>query len=236
MKLIFTLISIACLQIALAQKVVDVSKENVNIGGGIFYSVGGNPFVNAKFVNLIEGTPYFRKDWMNANLIMPLGKEYKDVEVKLNLFDQQVHYKGEKDIEIVATSPIKEVILFDELNDSRYHFIHSSFIPVTTEQPKKEWFQRLDSGTASVYKTFTKEISENKPYGSATVEQKMRTIETYLIHYNNTLLEIKKIKDAPKILANKEKELEEFMSKKDDKKAPMDERVRALIKYYNSIL
>ena len=62
MKLIFTLLFIGCLQIASAQKVIDVSKENVNIDVGLFYSVGGTPFVNAKFVNLIEGTPYFRKD------------------------------------------------------------------------------------------------------------------------------------------------------------------------------
>lgn len=237
MKLYFTLFSIACLQIASAQKVIDVSKENVTIGSNTFYSVGGEPFVNAKFVSLVEGTPYFKNDWMRASVIMPLGKEYKDVEVKLNLFDQQLHYKGEKDAELVATTPIKSVIIYDPSNGSKYQFVHSSFILVTTDQPaKRGWFQLLDSGKASLYKTFTKEISENRPYGSATVEQKMRTTETYLVYYNNAFLEIKKIKEAPKVLANKEKELEEYLSKKDDKKTSLDERMRALINYYNSLL
>jgi hypothetical protein len=237
MRLYFTLLSIAFLQIASAQKVIDVSKDNVNIGTNTFYSVGGEPFVNAKFVSLVEGTPYFKKDWMHATVIMPLGKEYKDVEVKLNLYDQQLHYKGEKDAELVATTPIKSIIISDPSSGAKYQFVHSSFITVTTDQSgKKGWFQLLDSGKAILYKTFTKEISENRPYGSATVEQKMRTSETYLVHYNNAFLEIKKIKDAPRILANKEKELEEFLSKKDDKKTPLDERMRALIKYYNSLL
>jgi hypothetical protein len=236
MRLIFVCLCLAATQIAFGQQVIDVSKENVNIGSNMFYSVGGAPFVNAKFVSLVEGTPYFKKDWMSATVIMPLGKEYKDVDVKINLFDQQIHYKGEKEVELVATSPIKAVILSDPLNGNAYHFIHSSFIPVTAEQPKKGWYQLLDSGKASLYKSFTKEISESMPYGSATVEQKMSTRETYLIHYNNVFLEIKKIKDSPKILANKEKELEEFLSKKEDKKQSMDERFKALIKYYNSLL
>jgi len=236
MKIFFTLIFIACLQIASSQKVVDVSKSDLPVGGNTFYSVGGAPFVDSKFIKLVEGTPYFRKDWMNASIIMPFGREYKDIEVKLNLFDQQLHYKGEKDMELVATTPIKEVIISDPSNDSKYHFVHSSFIPVTNASPKKGWFQRLDSGAASLYKTFTKEISENKPYGSATVEQKMSTTETYLVYYNNTLMEIKKIKEAPGVLANKKKELEEFLDKKDNKKTSLDERMKALIKFYNSLL
>ena len=237
MKLFFTLFFIACIQIVSAQKVVDVSKENVTIGSNNFYSVGGEPFVNLKFVSLVEGTPYFREKWMPANIIMPLGKEYKDIDVKLNLFDQQLHYKGEKDAELVATTPIKAIVITDPLSGTKYHFIHSSFIPVTTDQVgKKGWFQLLDSGKANLYKTFTKEISENRPYGSATVEQKMRTTETYLVYMNSTFLEIKKIKEAPKVLANKEKELEEFLAKKDDKKASLDERMKALIKFYNSLL
>jgi hypothetical protein len=236
MKLVFTYICLVSLQLASAQKVIDVTDQSTTIGSNTFYSVGGQPFVNAKFVSLVEGTPYFKKDWMNATVIMPLGKEYKDIAVKINLFDQQLHYKGEKDAELVATTPIKAVIITDPADDSKYHFIHSSFIPVTTSQAKKGWLQLLDSGTASLYKSFTKEMSENRPYGSATVEQKMRTNEIYLVHYNNAFLEIKKLKDAPKILANKEKELEEFLSKKDDKKQSMDERFKALIKYYNSLL
>lgn len=237
MKLFITLFIIACFQISSAQRVVDVSKENVAIGSHNFYSVGGEPFVNLKFVSLVEGSPYFRDKWMNATIIMPMGKEYKDIDVKLNLFDQQLHYKGENDAELVATTPIKSVIISDPSNDARYHFVHSSFIPVTTNQfIKKGWFQLLDSSKASLYKSFSKNISENKPYGSATVEQKMRTSETYLVYFNNTFLEIKKIKDAPKVLGNKEKELEEFLAKKDDKKASMDERIVALVKYYNSLL
>ena len=234
MKFLSVLICLSSLQMAAAQKVIDVSKENVTIGSGLFFSVGGEPFVNAKFVSLVEGTPYFKKDWLKASVIMPLGKEYKDVEVKLNLFDQQLHFKGEKNEELVATTPVREVIIAEA--DNKYHFIHSSFITITGTQPKTGWYLRLDSGMASLYKSFTKEISENKPYGSATTEQKMHTMETYLIHYNNTLLEIKKIKDAAKVLANKEKELEEYLKTKDDKKLSMDERLKALITHYNTLL
>ncbi|MFL5809507.1 MAG: hypothetical protein ACJ749_08290, partial [Flavisolibacter sp.] len=64
----------------------------------------------------------------------------------------------------------------------------------------------------------------------------MRTNESYLFYYNNTLMEIKKIKDAPSVLANKKTELEEFLKNKDDKKLSMDERFKALIDHYNSLV
>jgi hypothetical protein len=49
-------------------------------------------------------------------------------------------------------------------------------------------------------------------------------------------LEVKKIKDLPTVLANKKKELEDFLKKNDDEKASMDDRMVKLIEYYNSLV
>src|SRR5215213_10856670 len=131
MKLLLVLFSIALVQMASAQKVIDVSKNTGTIGTDVFFSVGGEPFVNAKFVRLVEGTPYFKDEWLSATITMPGGKEYKNISVKIDLFDNELHYMDDKDVELVCTTPVKQIAIADALGNT-YRFIHSSFISQTT--------------------------------------------------------------------------------------------------------
>ena len=216
------------------QRVVDVSNGDHNIGPSSFFTVAGTPFVSEKYVRLVEGTPYFRNEWMKGVLVGEKGQEYKGYDVKLNLHDPQILYKDEKGNELIATTRIKEVVLTDAFGGN-YKFIHSSFMPVTASPLKEGWYQWLVSGTGSLYKYYNKTLNEQKPYNSATFEQRISTKETYLVHVNNAFLEIKKLKDAPEVLAFKKAELEDFLKNKDDKKAGMDDRFAALIEYYNSL-
>src|SRR4051812_3149368 len=113
MRIPLILIFIGLLKITSAQKVIDVSKQDVTVGSDIFYTVGGTPFVNAKFVSLVEGTPYFKDEWLKAKITMPAGKEYKDISVKIDLFDNELHYLDNKNTEFIATSAVKEVDISD---------------------------------------------------------------------------------------------------------------------------
>ena len=49
-----------CFQKAIAQTVGDVSNPNHRIGQNPFFVVGGVPFVNEKYVAIVEGTPFFK--------------------------------------------------------------------------------------------------------------------------------------------------------------------------------
>lgn len=218
-----------------AQRTVDVTSGDVN-AVSLYTVVGGEPIVMAKFVKLVEGSRYFKDDWMKGIIIMPSGQEHKNISLKLDLYENNVHYLDEKAGELIASGLIKEVILIDEVNDVNYRFVHSSALEKITGV-KKGWYQWLHTGTsASLYKFFNKTLVENKPYGSATTEQSIKTTSQYLVLYNNALLEIKKLKDAPAVLANKKNDLEEFLKTKDSKDASMDIRMTALILYYNTLL
>lgn len=217
-----------------AQQVIDVSKQDVQLGANMFYAVGGEPFVNVKFVNLVEGSPYFKEDWLKA-VVDKGNRQYKDVSVKIDLVDNNVHYLDEKQKEMILTTPVKEIVLTNEAGDN-FRFIHSSSFESPVNAPKEGWYLWLCTGTASLYKAFVKNVSETRPYGSATTEQSIQTTEKYLIFYNNAFLEVKKIKDVPSVLANKKKELEDFLKTSDDQKATMDDCFVKLVEYYNSIL
>jgi hypothetical protein len=218
---------------ALSQNVVDVNRANHTVSGSEFFTVAGNPFVNTKYVSVVEGTPYFSADWMKGVIVLSNNQEFKQYLLRINLDQGELLYKDELGNEMIATSIVKEVILTDDTGNN-YRFIHSSFLP-KTDAMKEGWYLWLCTGTASLYKFFTKTWSEIKQYGSATVEQRIRTVETYFIHYNNSFFEVKKLKEVPGVLANKKAGLEDFLSTRDDKSAGMDDRFTALVEYFNSI-
>lgn len=235
MRSFLIIFSLLFLQSAMAQQVIDVSKQDVRVGSSQFFVSGGEPFVTVKFVNLVEGTPYFKDEWMKGIVVDKDNHEYKDVNLKIDLLDKKVHYQDADGKEFIATTPIKEVVLTDALGNN-YKFVHSSDFEKPVNPIKDVWYLWLSSGTASLYKVFNKNLSEIKPYGSSLVEQHVTTSERYLIYYNNAFLEVKKLADVPGVLSSKKKELIQFLKKQDDQKTSMDHRFVKLIEYYNSLL
>ena len=233
MKACFVLCFLGVAMMCKAQRTTDITATDADLARS-FFIVGGEPFVTTKFTKLVSGTPYFKNEWMNGLVVFPDNKEQKNVPIKIDLYSNEIHYLDPTGLERVALNTIKEIILSDSTKAVNYRFIHFTGMPKAVGL-KEGWYLWLHTGNASLYKYFNKTITESKPYSSSTVEQSMKTTETYLVHYNNTLLEIKKIKDAPSVLANKKAELEEFLKTRDDKSLSMDDRMTALIAYYNSL-
>src|SRR3982751_1121741 len=92
------LISVSCF----AQRTVDVDKTD-GVPANTFIAVGGEVFTNTKFVRLVEGSPYFKDDWIAGVGITANGERYKAAQLKLDLYDQQVHYLDVAGNEMVAT-------------------------------------------------------------------------------------------------------------------------------------
>ncbi|MGZ3853169.1 MAG: hypothetical protein ACXVBJ_14860 [Flavisolibacter sp.] len=218
-----------------SQKVVDVSKEDSRVGSNTFFVSGGEPFVTTKFVNLVEGSPYFKEEWMKGVVVDASDHQFKNVRLRIDLMANTIHFIGDKEQEFVAKNPVKQVVLTDD-SGNNYRFDHSIGLEGVTNAAKDKWYMWLASGTASLYKKFEKDLTEFRPYGSSTIEQRIKTHEKYLVLYKNSFHEIKKIKDVPSVLEDKKKELEEFLKTRDDEKAQMDERMVNLVEYYNSLM
>jgi len=214
-------------------RVIDVDKGGVDVRG-VFYTIGGEPFVNVKFVRLVEGTPYFREEWLKGSVILSGGRVYNNLSLKLDLYDNEVHYLDDKGVEYVASTPIKQVAITDR--NIEHVFLHSSVLPANNFYSKPTWYLRLSQDTVSLYKYFNKQVSESKPYGQATAEQQIRTQDKYWVLYNNSWIEIKKLKEAPALFGDKKQALENFLKNKDDKTAPMDQRLVAFINHLNTLV
>lgn len=221
-------------QKSFSQRTVDITKQDVTVDDRLFFAVSGEPFVTAKFVNIVEGTPYFKDEWMKATLWNKEHQRFSGVNVKLDLLENNIHYLDKSGKELIATTPVKQITLSDS-SGKRYNFFHLSTLPQPEKFIKAEWFLLLDSGYVSLYKFFYKTIFETRPYGAATYEQHIQTAGRYFVLYKNRFVEISKLKDAPNALADKSNELKEFLKTKDDAKLTMDERFVNLINHYNSL-
>lgn len=212
-------------------QVVDVNKSNYE-AGNYLRVISGEPIVSVKFVNLKEGSPYFIDEWFKSSIVLQDGSTLKNVPAKLNLLENQVHYLDGKELERVATSPIKEIVLYDEARDELYRFVIAESI---SAEASKGWYLWLSTGRASLYKGLKKKLTEQKPYGSATTEQFINTRETYFILFENRWIPVTKITQVPSLLPNKKAELEAFI-KTQRSNGSMDDRMIELIAYYNTLL
>jgi len=232
--LIWSYFSLICLATT-SQTSVDVDKESSVAGGALkyVYTVAGTPFVNAKFAKVVEGSPFFNEQIMRGAIILSEGKEYRNILLRLNLLESQVNYIDEKQTEMIATTPVSEVVLWDTINNNYYRFVFSNYIQ-TTDKPEKYFYELLQAGKVELYKQYKKDILESKPYGSATVEQSIKTESRYFVLISGKWVRIKKIKALTDLLIDKKSEIQKFV---EDKKLTKDSEAsfEAIIAYYNTL-
>ena len=197
--------------LSFAQQTIDVNKQDVKAANAnIFFVVNGEPFVNAKFTRLVEGSPYFSDEWMKGFAVIDSVSRASGI-LKLDLMENTIHYLDAKGNEMVASTKIQELTLIDTNKQVSFTFASSSAIKST--DPKKGWYQLLSEGTSvKLYKQYVKTMQEIKPYGSATVEQYIRTATYYYVLNNGKFTVVKKIKDMADILADKKQEMLKYIS------------------------
>jgi hypothetical protein len=213
--------------------VIDVDKAD-GLPIAAFYTVNGTPFVNVKYVRLVDGSPYFSERWMKALAIADNGKRFRSSKVKFDLIDNSLHFLTETGDEFVANEAMKLITLTDTVTNVSYELVHSSAMPVL-EAAKKGWYRQLVNGKVSLFQHIMKTVHESKPYNSGVAEQRITTNQEYLVVYNGAVLKAKKLKDLPALLADGKVELESFLKTEAAKKGTTEEQMAALVNYYNSL-
>ncbi|MBM3416084.1 MAG: hypothetical protein FJY20_06480 [Bacteroidetes bacterium] len=232
----YILVSLAvfsCFAAQPQQRVVDVGKEDTSPMSGLFLVLGGEPISLARYVKVVEGTPYFSDGWMLGSLVLPAGKRYDSIRLKIDLLADEVHYQDRAGNPLIANNRIREIWLTDSAEKKRYHFVHSSFIGSGTAAAAG-WHLLLAEGKALLFKKPVKEIMETKPYGSATTEQHITTASRYFILYNNTFTTVKSLSSVAELLTGNTAELQQYIGA-NRLKGKSDADYISLVSYYNSL-
>lgn len=142
---------------------------------------------NGKTVNLgldMEnyGSPFFDTEFNYADIQLENGQQYQNILVKINLLSNEVIFKSDDGKELAILPAIKSVLL--KKNDGSILFEYG--YPAFEKQNKKTIYQVLTKGETSVLKYFFVQVTEAKPYSSATM---LRTIEKFpkLFVYNKNI-------------------------------------------------
>ncbi|HSU28250.1 MAG TPA: hypothetical protein VLJ68_07710 [Chitinophagaceae bacterium] len=220
---------------AFSQVVINVDDPANKLSNQLFYTVGKVPFSPAKYVRVVDGSPFFSETWMLGNIMTKDSTVYGDIRLRLDLMDGTLIYLNDKDEEMISVTPIIEVSLMDTITGKPYYFINnSSLVGIENTGDTKTWYQVLTGDAVPLYKQYFKDIYENKPYGSSVTEQTIRSTERYFIIVKKAMVRVKKLKEIPDILYDKRAQLLKFI---DDKKlnGNKDDDFITLMHYYNSL-
>jgi hypothetical protein len=209
------LISCCLLLISLLSfsQTIDVDKNDKRLAAISNLSTSGTPYINAKFVRVVSGSPFFNDQMMRGILISRDNTEYRNIIIRLNLLESQVNFLNNKQEELIVGTPLREVTLLDTVNQKNYHFIFSDHIE-STDKVEKGFYQLLQKGKAGLYAQHRKVLKETRAYNSATYEQSIETYVTYYVLLGGQWKKINKIKDLPAVLGDKKTEVQEYISSK----------------------
>lgn len=216
-----------------AQRTINVdSSYSLPTKANAFFLTDGQPFVNVKFARVVQGSPFFIDRWNKGYISTREGKKLRDLSIRLNLADQQLHYLKDG-VEYVTDQPLSEVLIDDQQTGQLFVF-RSGFPPVH-HTSNKTYFQALAEGEVVLLKHLRKIITESTPFGSATTQQIIRDSETYYIWKKGAMIKVKKEKDSLlSALKDKKEQLETFISQSRINFKSEEDLVK-VVNYYNSI-
>jgi hypothetical protein len=195
-----------------------------------FNTVDGIPVLNPKYTRIVEGSLYEPANFTKALVFVKNNKRAFPVEARIDVMEERLHYLDEKKREKYADSPIEEVQFFEaEKNIGIYSF----GIP-GCGAAFKGWYEVLERGKISLHRKIIKNVSEVKPYGSATTEQKVITSYAYWMSDGTNCKQVKKISDLQAELIQKNPAMQQKIPQRklSDKKA---EDWAELVKIYNML-
>ena len=171
MRILPFILCLLCLGNLQAQTLTNFSLKD--IGQSMIMMTDGN----GKTVNMgldMEnyGTPFFDSDFFPADITLVNGQRYENVQVKINLLSNEVIFKADDGKELAILPSIQSVVVKRNGTNYLFEFGYPNF----EKQNGKTIYQVLSKGEISVLKYFFIQVTEAKPYSSATM---LRTIEKF---------------------------------------------------------
>lgn len=180
-----------------AQKVIDVTTADGT--GATDYNatsaVIGQLYTGIKYVRVTAGTPFFKEQFMKARLYDGAGGGYRSNAVRINLLDNEINFLAPDGREMIASSPVRRIILTDSATGSTYFFIWGRELNPADRALERVWLQVLVNDEISLCRQIKKKIHEAPSYGTATVEQDIITIDAYYLHTKTGLIPVRNWQD-----------------------------------------
>lgn len=158
----------------------------------IMRDVHGRPFQNP--YEEVTGSPFLLNDWKLASLVTKTKMVLDSVYVRINVYNNEMHYLTRKNEEMVAEKGlIRDIILSDSASGNLL-FLKSGF-PKIDNQNENNYYQVLSEGRLALLKCTRKIIATNKNDVSGESEKQFITYEDHFIFTKGEMKRLKKDKN-----------------------------------------
>jgi len=176
MKYWMIISSVMLFSFASAQQTINVDDPNnrsqVNLNG-----INGEPVTMVKYARVVEGSIFIPADFTNSTILVKNNKRViNNVKARINIVEHTLHYMDEKGNEFFTRLPIEEIYFTNPTAGESHIYTQTPDLCTTN---KTGWYEVLEKGKITLYGEIIKTVTENKPYGSATTEQKVTTTYKY---------------------------------------------------------
>ena len=218
-----------------AQKVVDITQGDADVIGQerITGLVGGQVMSPVKYVKVIEGTPFFREEWLQGAIVLNGGTLLGHLDLRLDLLRHELHYKNGDGQEMIATTPVSAVTL--SAGGGNFTFVPGTPWREVDKALDGAWLQVLVNDKVSLLREDRKKLSENTPYGSSTTEQTISDADYYYLRMNGQFLRIRTWSRLPEMLGDRKKAVLEFIAT-NHLTGSTPEEYTQVVTYYNTLI
>ncbi|RYE26798.1 MAG: hypothetical protein EOP45_03215 [Sphingobacteriaceae bacterium] len=195
---------------------------------GRITDANGRPIMSTKNLE-IEGSPFLFDDWKQGSVKLNNGTEYDSTELKLDVLENHLLFKGSNNEPLMFSEPVKEFKLFFNNNRTQYKLYRNGY------DNTMNFYEVLVDGKSQLLKHYKKSLGAKASYASSTTVRMILDAVNYYLYKSNALIAVKKDKKSIlNALVDKQTELESYI-KINNIKFKDDNDLIKLIIYYNSI-
>ncbi|MEO6610777.1 MAG: hypothetical protein ABIT05_01555 [Chitinophagaceae bacterium] len=187
------------------------------------------PFQTQKHAG-ITGSPFIFDNWMLASIMMADDRVADSVYIRLNAYENKVHFKDENGEEMQAIIAIKQITITD--NNPTWHGVvfRSGY-----KGGGNAFFQVLQDGkNMQLVKKWMVNKWETKALGEEEKRSFQLEDEIYFAGYGNVYRQNKKCSMLSEAFEKKQEEILRFAAT-NDIKCNKEEDMRKLVRYFNSL-
>ncbi len=197
------------------------------------FDADGKSFVNP-YIDF-EGSPFFISEWKYGKLKLSNQTEFTNVQFRLNLLSQQVHYLYNNVEMVVTAGLVKEVTLYDTSRKGIFTYHFACGFPPVDNKTEKNFFLILCEGKVRLLESeYKKDVVETDAL-SGEVKKEFKEYDEYYVFADNKMQLVKRDKAfLLGVLQDKQAKIEAFVAaNKLSYKSMAD--IEQIINYYNSL-
>jgi len=191
---------------------------------------GHNKIVSAEKEKGLDGSPWLTESWVPGTVLTIKGETITGLNYRYNVYRNRLYFQSNNtDYVISYPDSIRQVLMDKKI------FVYDNSDPV---KGNKRFMEVAVDGKAILYVNYYPVIvpaNFNIVLGTGSPNETVAVKEAYLIKLGNVLTAVdKKGKLIPAALADKNKEVSEFIKK--EKISPKNrEDIEKVVRYYNSL-